>query len=390
MIPFRAPLLAAALGIQAGTYSIPLTNPSMEDSGGSTTGWTNVLFGGAPSLGTGVGHTGTHYLIAAPSSSSACWYQLVTVNPLFYDVIDSKFVTAIAKGWHNTFASDTDSGALILHALAADGTTLLADTLNILADDPAGFVTQQSLSLRLPAGTRYIRIGTNNARASGTELSSYWDDFTLDFVVSSTPHPTAPSKLRGWAWYVASTGSSRTVALPANAQAGDTLFVFTGASFATNLISGFTDHGVNLTGTNWNGRVQSKVLTAGDITTGTVTVTFAGSHGNSILLVATNGAATVRSIAATRASSTARSHDVTTDANPQVGDIAIEFSSQRGAAVALNDVQNTIPLLPVTGVANAIMKGHVETLTAAGATTRTFIYDGFGSGNYQAILVLVP
>jgi hypothetical protein len=199
----------------------------------------------------------------------------------------------------------------------------------------------------------------------------------------AAPDSGGPAIIRGSALYVASTGASRTVALPAGSQAGDCLYVFTGSSWGANLISGFTSVD-NQTGANWSGRVQSKVLTADDITAGTVTVTFGGSHGNTILLVTLVGNPVLITLAGSRNSAGAATRTVATDSSPKTGYLAILFGSSRVSSGAGSiTVGTALQASQVTTDALGVANKHAA--AADGVISADFNYSVAGAGDYQAI-----
>lgn len=155
---------------------IPLTliNPGAE--AGNTTGWTSRE-GGVPGVGS-TAHTGLFGFISTPSGATARWDQQIAIDPVYYSLVDSGSSRVKASAWHSGFSGDGDSGALYLEAVASDGVTILSRVEN-LQSDPSAW-TLEVVTLWLPSGTRFLRIGTNNIRKSGTELSSYWDDFGLE------------------------------------------------------------------------------------------------------------------------------------------------------------------------------------------------------------------
>jgi hypothetical protein len=83
--------------------------------------------------------------------------------------------------------------------------------------------------------------------------------------------------IRGSAIQAASTGSSPTIAFPAGSAAGDLAIIFVGSSWAMSATPANWILIDQKSGTNWNGSVIAKILTASDITSGSVTITMAGS-----------------------------------------------------------------------------------------------------------------
>lgn len=158
----------------------PVTLVNADAELGNTTGWTH-RGGGTMGVLTG-GHTGTYRFVATPNGASARWDQQAAVDPALWADVDAGLIRAKATAWYWTF--DDDSGALYVEAIASDGTTILDRDQN--SQSSPGSWTDTFSIVRLPPGTRYVRIGTSNLRDAGTELSVYWDDFALE--LSDTPY----------------------------------------------------------------------------------------------------------------------------------------------------------------------------------------------------------
>lgn len=86
--------------------------------------------------------------------------------------------------------------------------------------------------------------------------------------------------------------ASYTVTWPAGTIAGDVVIIFGGHAFAFNNPAGWTILD-NQTGTNFGGAAWVKVMTAGDITAGSVTITTTGSF-NGVLAAVTLTGTTVK------------------------------------------------------------------------------------------------
>jgi hypothetical protein len=126
--------------------------------------------------------SGSWFLVATYSGATAKWDQQVAIDPSHYADIDAGLCSASGSAYHNSYAGETDSGALYVEAIANDGTTIL-DRIENSQSHPTVW-TQEAAALALPSGTRYLRIGTNNVRSWGTHLESHWDDFALSLFVS--------------------------------------------------------------------------------------------------------------------------------------------------------------------------------------------------------------
>jgi hypothetical protein len=167
----------------ATPFPLTLTNPGAET--GDVTGWT-TRSGGNPQASMAetavLPHSGSWFLVATYSGATAKWDQQVAIDPSHYADIDAGLCSASGSAYHNSYAGETDSGALYVEAIANDGTTIL-DRIENSQSHPTVW-TQEAAALALPSGTRYLRIGTNNVRSWGTHLESHWDDFTLSLFVS--------------------------------------------------------------------------------------------------------------------------------------------------------------------------------------------------------------
>lgn len=159
--------------------SLTVVNPGAET--GDVTGWT--MYSGAAPLLQGPGtpnsvaaHSGSYYFAGAASAAASVWGQAVDVSA-FSAAIDAGTAAVKLTAYHTGF-TDADTGALGLTAYAVDGTTLLDSSL-AAQSDPSTW-TLQNQYLALPVNTRFVRLYTSNVRVAGTQLSAYWDDFTLE------------------------------------------------------------------------------------------------------------------------------------------------------------------------------------------------------------------
>jgi hypothetical protein len=164
------------------------------------------------------------------------------------------------------------------------------------------------------------------------------------------------------------------------AQAGDRVVFIGGHGFAYSSISttGWTVTN-NDAGSNYNGFIIQKVLTAGDITTATVTITFTGTYDGCIAYIVTNGTTNaVRYIQGARDASGAGVINKTSDGTPQSGDLAYLFAGARGV--------RTPSLAPgaITTVGSGTQGDGAGALfsfpiSANGAVTKTVSYSATGT-----------
>lgn len=186
--------------------------------------------------------------------------------------------------------------------------------------------------------------------------------------------------------YVNNSGTI-TVALPAGTTAGDTLVIFGCHGYQVNTPSGF-DQSLWTNIGNFNGAAFVKIVaTAADVTAGSVTVTFTGGYYGHVVIIALTGAIIGISAKVMGSSSSgAASRTVTTPATGKAGDYVLYFgagrvntaiSSTGGATALASDSQAN---------SSFVLKG--ENLAADGSATSTFSYPTFGSGDFQAILMV--
>lgn len=200
-------------------------------------------------------------------------------------------------------------------------------------------------------------------------------------------NPTAA--VRGSRYLYVNNLATGTITLPTGSVAGDRIVVYAGHGYGiTGIVpSGFTSLD-NSAGSNYNGAVYTKVLTSGDITTGSVTVSFAGLYYGVVIAVTFVGGLTgVRVTTPLRDGSGAATRTVTTSGAPVAGDLVLYFGSARmNGAVTCNQGLTLQAGTPAAEGSGAAFFGTA----AGGAITAIFSYSGSSSGDYQAIVVLQP
>jgi len=173
-----------------------------------------------------------------------------------------------------------------------------------------------------------------------------------------------------------------TVTWPSGAAANDTVFIFVGHGYGYSSNSGTAwNVAQNLTGSNFNGVMLYKTLTAADITAGSMTITMGGSYNGVICAVCMVGTVNVRGISASRNGSGSSPIVLPTTVAPQVNDRVLHFGSNRGNSV------NTVSLgTSVQNVAAVEASGILtsQSISSAGNISPSFAYATPGSGNYQA------
>jgi hypothetical protein len=163
------------------------------------------------------------------------------------------------------------------------------------------------------------------------------------------------------------------------------MLLFTGHGFAPNALSGWEplDYGA---GTNWNGAFWIKILTASDITTGSVTITYAGSfNGVRAAIVFQGTPSCIRAYETLRNGTGSTTRSITTDATPRAGDYAIAFGSARVTGACTCNVGAQLRQVNASN-ASGVLNGGV--LGANGAFTTTFTYPATPTGDWQAVVVV--
>lgn len=185
-----------------------------------------------------------------------------------------------------------------------------------------------------------------------------------------------------------SSTASYTVSWPAGTVAGDRAVIFAGHGFGINVPSGWAQLS-NLTGANWNGAAFTRVLSAADITAGSVTVTTAGAFNGVVACVTFVGAAQgVRlPIVESRNTGGAASRTLATDGSPLTTDFILYFGSNRNSSVNTVSLGTGLQTITATS-ASGVLTGAPP--AAIGGVSANFNYGTFGgtTGDYQIIVVV--
>jgi hypothetical protein len=185
-------------------------------------------------------------------------------------------------------------------------------------------------------------------------------------------------------------GSSATVLLPAGAQAGDYTLLFAGHAYTPGVPTGWTNL-LNAGLANWGSLVCAKYLTAADVASGSVTVTFSGSYngvvacasivGYGIISCPTSGFFSSQNIAG--------SPSLTNTLPIGVTDLVILFGCARTTGTASINVG--APLQQAADSVAAAGALNVYTPSSTGTVAATFTYTGTvvaGNADSQAIVTL--
>lgn len=222
--------------------------------------------------------------------------------------------------------------------------------------------------------------------SSGTASVDCPSIVTLDL----TGGPAAPGSVAVRGHAIASgSGSSLVLTLPAGCQAGDTCVLFTGHGFAPNGVSGW-DFMEQQAGSNWNGAYYIKELSAGDISTGSVTITYGGSFNGVRACIVFAGTPTCLKVFESSRNSTGattRTITIGNDANIKATDYFIGFASGRGAVNVTCDSGSQLRQVNATNASGALYGG---VMGADGGFTVNFFYSSAPTGDFQAVVVMSP
>jgi hypothetical protein len=176
---------------------------------------------------------------------------------------------------------------------------------------------------------------------------------------------------------------------PTGSQAGDLCVIFTEHGFVTTTPSGWLQLS-NLTGSNVNGACFHKILTAADISTGSVTISFSGSYYGEVAGITFVGCTGgLRTTTFSRNSTSASSRSLTTDGTPKSGDYAVYFGSERLSSTTVTIDKGSALQTDNSGL-NASGALYGGTIGADGAITANYTYSASGTGDYQGIVVIAP
>lgn len=187
----------------------------------------------------------------------------------------------------------------------------------------------------------------------------------------------------------ASSAGSYTIPFPLGSIVGDTAFLFVGGGWQVSTPpSGWTVLDAH-PGSNWNGSLYARLLTLGDITTGSVSFTMGGTFDTVIAMVVYAGAVNWRTVTASQNGSGSASIALAATAAVQATDHVLLFGSNRANSV--DTVDKGTGVVTISGGSGGNASGVVTEYVpgSAGAFTANFAYATAGSGNYQVTLPLV-
>lgn len=200
----------------------------------------------------------------------------------------------------------------------------------------------------------------------------------------------AVSKVRNTSIQHVNNANNATVTWPAGAQAGDTVFLFTGHGFTTTLPTGFTNVG-STSQANWNGRVCYRTLNSTDISTGSISVSFAGTYYGVIWAVCCIGAPTLISTGSDLAGNTSgsTSRAKTTAEVVNSGDTLLYFGSGRLTNLSVTCDRGT-QANTINANTNAGGSGYTEIAPSSfpSGVTSTWTFSSSPTGDFYGQVVL--
>lgn len=171
-----------AKGAGGVAYPETLVNPGAEL--GNATGWTS-RYGGLPLVLQGGAATGAYYF-AAGNNGLGRWDQQLAIPVATRAAVDAGRVEATINvkraGW-----TDADKSGLYLQFFDANARVIGAKFQP--RTDPGNSATpvwvNDSFKTWVPPGTRSYRVGVWHERVSGTESSTYFDDFSVTLTTNT-------------------------------------------------------------------------------------------------------------------------------------------------------------------------------------------------------------
>ena len=178
--------------------------------------------------------------------------------------------------------------------------------------------------------------------------------------------------------------ASTTLALPTGTVAGDVVFLYAEHGYSINAISGWTIFRQDNT-TTVQGALFAKIMTAADITAGSVTVTFTGTYWGSVCLVTINGVtmAGVRDIQVIRTNTASQ---ILNSGLATSSDLVIFFIGNRGNST--NTATNSTQLFNQSATDASLNVRRFTGTPGPLGVNETATYTSIGSGSYQVLLTL--
>lgn len=269
-------------------------------------------------------------------------------------------------------------------ATASSGNNTIALNLTPLAGSVSVFVAGL-----IVAPTAYTISGINitltTALTAGNVVVVIWASSSAGTGSIALSTVSVNPALRGSGITSTVGGSSITISFPAGTVAGDLAVLCVGSQNSISTPTGWTLQ-TTTAPSFWAGGIYTKVLTSGDITTGTVT---ANSTGDSVATIATfiGSTAGIRETPSDPGSGTGTTHSVSTSSGVLSTDSALYFASNRGSG-ALTFSRGTLKQQGNNGSAASACL-YYEAISAAGVVTAVSSYPSYNpSGFYDAIVIV--
>ena len=288
--------------------------------------------------------------------------------------------------WSSLFAANTSSGGN-WSFLTGFGNGYSTAQTNVTASLTS---TDTGIHVRL------VDVLTGYRGAAPSEGSLYFDTSTSPYtqyiyhsgswhlVGSSGGGGSTTPTVRGNAMNTFNS-SGVTISFPTGTIAGDLVVVCVGHGYGNSTPAGWTQLD-NLSGTNFNGGAFYRIMSASDITTGNVSVSFSGTY-NGVYSITTFTAGTFNKVVPATNAGSARngsgssSVTVSTDGTPYPSDTMLYFGSNRGGST--NTVSLGALLHSATDGSQASGVTNSGSPASYGGVAPVFSYSSAGSGNYQ-------
>lgn len=206
-------------------------------------------------------------------------------------------------------------------------------------------------------------------------------------LVGTGSMPTTSISVRGSRATWVNNANSIAFSLPPSSAAGDLCVIEASHGWGVTTPSGWVQL-FNQTGSNTNGAAFCRLLTAADISTGSVTISFAGTYYGVVKGVTYVGCTGgLRQYAFSRNSSGSSTRNVTTASGPQTGDHAIYMGEGRGNTTITCNQGSSLQTTSNSEGSGSIYGG---TLGSSGAVSATFSFSAVPSGDMSGIVTVAP
>lgn len=166
---------SARFGVSNGFYEFPVINPGAET--GDTTGWTPSDAANFASINTiEVGFpgpkTGSRYFTFGTAVAGSTAYQDLTIPSEHEAQVDTGLVSFNLTVWRNSYDGELHRQIII----AYDGSNVELDRFEPIPATTSNYVWVQRVQfLRLPSGTRKVRVIMEGTTRGGSYLDAFFD-----------------------------------------------------------------------------------------------------------------------------------------------------------------------------------------------------------------------